>query len=87
MAQERLPACYKLETRLDRLLLRSEKHSLTRRAFIYWLHKINPDFVRGARLQEQLISAIYGERFREKFLKLGNAFIVMNKREIWIRKD
>ena len=86
LARERLPACYKLETKLDRLLLRSEKHSLTRRAFLYWLHRINPDFVPSARLQEQLISAIYGQRFREKF-SLGNAFIVMNKREIWIEKD
>lgn len=86
LARERLPACYKLEAQLDRLLLRSEKQSLTRRAFFYWLHKMNPNFVPSARLQEQLLSAIYGERFREKF-SLGGAFIVMNKRQIWIEKD
>ena len=86
LAKERLPACYKLETKLDRLSLRSEKQSLTRRAFLYWLHRINPDFVPSARLQEQLLSAIYGERFREKY-SLGDVFLVMNKREIWIEKD
>ena len=86
LAKERLPACYRLDAKLDRLLLRSENQSLTRRAFFYWLHKMNPNFVASARLQEQLLSAIYGERFREKF-SLGEAFIVMNKREIWIEKD
>jgi tRNA(Ile)-lysidine synthetase-like protein len=85
LAKERLPACYKLEAKLDRLLLRSEKQSLTRRAFFHWLHKMNPNFVASARFQEQLLSAIYGERFREKF-SLGEAFIVMNKRQIWIEK-
>lgn len=86
LAKERLPACYKLEAKLDRLLLRSEKQSLTRRAFFYWLHKMNPNFVASARLQEQLLNAIYGEQFREKF-SLGEAFIVMNKRQIWIEKS
>lgn len=85
LAKERLPACYKLEAKLDRLSLRSEKQALTRRAFFHWLHKMNPNFVASARLQEQLLSAIYGERFREKF-SLGDWFIVMNKREIWIEK-
>ncbi|MDA0848866.1 MAG: tRNA lysidine(34) synthetase TilS [Verrucomicrobia bacterium] len=85
LAKERLPACYKLEAKLDRLSLRSEKQALTRRAFFHWLHKMNPNFVASARLQEQLLSAIYGERFREKF-SLGDGFIVMNKREIWIEK-
>ncbi|MGB0374882.1 MAG: tRNA lysidine(34) synthetase TilS [Opitutales bacterium] len=85
LAKERLPACYKLEAKLDRLSLRSEKQALTRRAFFHWLHKMNPNFVASARLQEQLLSAIYGERFREKF-SLGDVFIVMNKREIWIEK-
>ena len=46
---------------------------------------MTPNFVASARLQEQLLAAIYGERFREKF-SLGEAFIVMNKRQIWIEK-
>lgn len=85
LARERFSGCYKLEEKLDRLLLRSEHQSLTRRAFFYWLHKMNPGFVVSATLQEQLLSAIYGERFREKF-SLGGAFIVMNKRYIWLEK-
>ena len=86
LAKERLAACYNLEAKLDRLLLRSEKQSLTRRAFFYWLHKMIPNFLASARLQEQLLNAIYGEQFREKF-SLGEVFIVMNKRQIWIEKS
>jgi tRNA(Ile)-lysidine synthase len=86
LSKERLPACYRLEEKLDRLLLRSENRSLTRRAFFYWLHRMNRNFVASTAFQEQLLSAIYGDRFREKF-SLGSEFIVMNKRQIWIEKD
>jgi tRNA(Ile)-lysidine synthetase-like protein len=86
LAKERLPACYELEAKLDRLLLRSENQSLTRRAFFHWLHRMNPSFVASTTFQEQLLSAIYGDRFREKF-SLGSEFIVMNKRQIWIEKS
>lgn len=86
LAQERLPGCYALEARLDRAELRGEDRALTRRAFVYWLHKMLPTCKLSASLQEQLLEAIYGDRFGEKF-SLGTEFLRMNKRYIWLEKD
>tara|TARA_B100001093_G_scaffold251781_1_gene241106 strand:- start:1909 stop:2901 length:993 start_codon:yes stop_codon:yes gene_type:complete len=83
LAKERLGACFSLEPRLDRICLRNESQSLTRRAFFYWLRKLIPNQEVSATLQEKIMEAIYGERFREKF-SIGEKFLVMNKREIWI---
>tara|TARA_B100000035_G_scaffold159731_1_gene136195 strand:+ start:866 stop:1861 length:996 start_codon:yes stop_codon:yes gene_type:complete len=86
MARERLPDCYKLEERLERAQLRAEDRALTRRAFVYWLHKMNPSGKLSAALQEYLLEAIYGDRFGGKF-SLGTEFIRMNKRYIWLEKS
>ncbi|MAV39397.1 MAG: tRNA lysidine(34) synthetase TilS [Puniceicoccaceae bacterium] len=85
LAQERLPECYALDERLDRAQLRAQDRALTRRAFVYWLHKLHPTFRPSASLQDQLIEAIYGDRFGGKF-SLGADFIRMNKRHIWLEK-
>jgi len=83
LAKERLSACFSLEPRLDRTLLRSQSKSLTRRAFFYWLRHLNENYEVSASLQEKIIEAIYGKRFGEKF-SVGDKFLVMNKRQIWI---
>ena len=86
LARERLPACYTPEERLERAQLRAEDRALTRRAFVYWLHKMHPNCKLSAVLQEHLLKAIYGDRFGEKF-SLGTEFLRMNKRYIWLEKS
>jgi tRNA(Ile)-lysidine synthase len=83
LAKERLKACYDLEPKLDRLQLRSQEKPLTRRAFFYWLNSLIEGDSVSSKLQDQILEAIYGDRFREKF-SVGRSFVVMNKRYIWI---
>ena len=83
IAKSQLKACFELEPKLDRLLLRSQDRSITRRGFLYWLNALVDGDAISSKLQDQLMDAIYGDRFREKF-SVGKAFLVMNKRFIWI---
>lgn len=82
-AKAQLKSCFALEPKLDRLLLRSQEKAITRRAFFYWLNALTDGDAVSSKLQDQIIDAIYGDRFREKF-SVGRSFLVMNKRFIWI---